>query len=271
MRWAQTRINTAAHFLTALHADGRTLAQATQHDVDRWLAGGRSTRYDIRDFLQWAARRGHCADLTVPVRRSPEPEAMDEEAHWEVLHQCLTDTELPLEARAAGAILLLFGLEATRIAALPVSAVSGTGDQAALVLDQIPVRLPASLASLLLELTHRPPPVGWAANRPGRWLFPGTEPGRHLTSTALMRRLVECGIPIRPGRATALVQLAQDVPPAVLAPLLGLHITTVVKWRQRAATDWTAYLQARTTSRSQGSGTSALSPVNAGNGPPTIG
>ncbi|MFF2628634.1 hypothetical protein ACFVUN_23020 [Kitasatospora griseola] len=31
--------------------------------------------------------------------------------------------------------------------------------------------------------------------------------------------------------------LAQDLPPAVLAPLLGLHIGTLVKWRRRAATD----------------------------------
>ncbi|MEU8132171.1 hypothetical protein [Streptodolium elevatio] len=31
----------------------------------------------------------------------------------------------------------------------------------------------------------------------------------------------------------------------MLAPMLGLHIVAAVKWRRRAATNWTAYLQAR--------------------------
>ncbi|MFE6848823.1 hypothetical protein [Streptomyces sp. NPDC057686] len=39
------------------------------------------------------------------------------------------------------------------------------------------------------------------------------------------------------------------MPPAVLAPMLGLHIGTLVKWRRCAATDWTAYLEARNTSQ----------------------
>lgn len=50
-------------------------------------------------------------------------------------------------------------------------------------------------------------------------------------------------------RATALVQLAQDMPPAVLAAMLGLHLNTVRRGRSRAVTDWTAYLQARASSR----------------------
>ncbi|WP_405691136.1 hypothetical protein [Streptomyces sp. NBC_00057] len=54
-------------------------------------------------------------------------------------------------------------------------------------------------------------------------------------------------IPIRPARTTALVQLAQDLPPAVLAPMLGLHVITAQQWRRRAATDWSAYLEARRT------------------------
>ncbi|KDN80518.1 hypothetical protein [Kitasatospora cheerisanensis] len=31
--------------------------------------------------------------------------------------------------------------------------------------------------------------------------------------------------------------------------MLGLHLITVTKWRTRAATDWTAYLQARAADR----------------------
>ncbi|MFI7360286.1 hypothetical protein ACIBTP_41070 [Streptomyces avidinii] len=47
-------------------------------------------------------------------------------------------------------------------------------------------------------------------------------------------------IPKRPARATALVALAQDLPPAVLGPMPGVHPVTAAHWRRRASTDWTA-------------------------------
>ncbi|MEU1288005.1 hypothetical protein [Kitasatospora sp. NPDC005856] len=249
LRWAQTRINTAADFLTAMQHAGLELAEVTQHEVDQWLTSGRSTRYEVRDFLLWAGHRGHSGDLAVPVRPRPDPVAMDDDSHWEILHQCLTDTELPSDVRAAGAVLYLFGQEVTRIAALPTNAVEVRNDETVLVLDRVPIRLPDPLARLLTDFASRPRPPGWAANHPSRWLFPSSEPGRHITGGALVRRLTAHGIPSRPARAAALVQLAQDMPPAVLAPMLGLHLNTVTRWRARAATDWTAYLQARAADR----------------------
>ncbi|KOG22557.1 MULTISPECIES: hypothetical protein [Streptomyces] len=114
-----------------------------------------------------------------------------------------------------------------------------------LVLDRTPIRLPEPLARLLAELAHQLPPSGWAANSPRRWLFPGTRPSRHVSGTVLARRLAVHHIPIRPARTTALVQLAQDLPSAVLAPMLGLHVMTAQQWRRRAANDWSAYLEAR--------------------------
>ncbi|KOU21543.1 hypothetical protein [Streptomyces sp. WM6368] len=108
-----------------------------------------------------------------------------------------------------------------------------------------PIPLPATLADLLTTLADRPAPQGWAANMSAGWLFPGHLPGAHISATALSRRLAACHIPNRPARTTALVALACDLPPAVLGPMLGLHPITAVQWRRRAATDWTAYLQAR--------------------------
>ncbi|MGW3132361.1 hypothetical protein [Streptomyces sp. NPDC001076] len=68
------------------------LTEVVQDDVDHWLAAGRSTRYEVGDFLVRAARRSHGPDLVVPVRPRPDPAALDEESHWEFLRQCLTDT-----------------------------------------------------------------------------------------------------------------------------------------------------------------------------------
>lgn len=225
---------------------GLALHDVTQGDVDRWLAGNSSTRYEVRDFVVWAHRRGHSRPLYVPHRGKADPVGLDEDSHWEILQQCLTDNALPLEVRVAGAILNLFGQHLTRIAALPTDALSTMDGHPVLVLDRTPIRLPAPLAVLLTELIQRPV-AGWAANVPRRWLFPGPRPGGHISAVVLARRLAARQIPIRQTRTTALIELAQDLPPAILAPMLGLHVITAQQWRHRAANDWTAYLEARLT------------------------
>jgi hypothetical protein len=47
-------------------------------------------------------------------------------------------------------------------------------------------------------------------------------------------------------RAAALITLLEDVPPPVLASLLGLHPATAERRARDAQPDWTAYLDART-------------------------
>jgi hypothetical protein len=61
--YARARIETAAHFLTWLEDNDRTLAHATQHDVKTWIGQGATTRRRVRDFLRWAHARGLSADL----------------------------------------------------------------------------------------------------------------------------------------------------------------------------------------------------------------
>jgi hypothetical protein len=43
------------------------------------------------------------------------------------------------------------------------------------------------------------------------------------------------------GRRAALIDLAAQLPAAVLADLLGLHPTTAVKWMHQAGADWNRY------------------------------
>ncbi|MFF1414078.1 hypothetical protein ACFVX6_30525 [Streptomyces sp. NPDC058289] len=136
--------------------------------------------------------------------------------------------------------------EATRrpFAVQPLSTV---GEDTFLTLDLTPIPLPASLANLLADFRDMPAPTNWAANSSQDWLFPGDLPGQHLSATVLGRRLAALHIPNRPARATALIALAQDLPSAVLGPMLGLHPVTAALWRRHASTDWTAYLEPRLT------------------------
>ena len=67
-RHAHVNINAAARFLDWLREREITLDQARQGDVDKWLTGGHA-RYQVRDFLGWAARTGHAR----PPAPGPHP------------------------------------------------------------------------------------------------------------------------------------------------------------------------------------------------------
>ena len=45
----------------------------------------------------------------------------------------------------------------------------------------------------------------------------------------------------KPSRETALFQLANEVPAAILASLLGIHVSVAATWQHISAGDWTHY------------------------------
>ncbi|WP_033819398.1 hypothetical protein [Kitasatospora sp. MBT63] len=244
--WATTRINRGVQFLTWAANQQVELAQVTQEQVDQWLTEGSRARYQLRDFLVWTARRGLSRDLLVPHLSKPDPAGMDEDDHWDMLQQCLHDDELPLDVRVAGALVLLYGQQVSRIVRLTAADLSRTGEQTFLTLEQAPVLLPADLAVLVTELSDRPDNAAVRGSGATRWLFPSNRhPNGHWQPATITKRLNQAGIQVKPGRATALTNLGQDLPPAVLASLTGMHIVTAEKWYRRAAPDWAVYIQSR--------------------------
>ena len=73
------------------------------------------------------------------------------------------------------------------------------------------------------------------------WLFPGGQPGRPISAEQLTERLRQIGIRSGQARSAALFQLATDLPAAVLARMLGIHIAVAVAWQRASAGDWSAY------------------------------
>ena len=71
--------------------------------------------------------------------------------------------------------------------------------------------------------------------------FPGRKPGSALTEDALAQRLHALGISPRQGRSTALFALAAEVPAAILANTLGIHVQAAIQWQKISGGDWTAY------------------------------
>lgn len=249
-KYLRTRILAAQQFLRWLETNQIELADATQHDVDTWLALGASTRLRLRDFLRWAHTRGLAADLEVRWLGSqglPE-QILDADERWALLRRCLRDDNLSLRLRVAGALVLLYGQIPSRMVELTADSVTITGSDTYLALHDQPVLVPPPLAALLVRLVAFNSQHVTTTSSPDSpaWLFPGTRVGSHLGHGRLTRLLNnDIGLSVRPARGAALSDLAGDLPVPVLADLLGLSITSATRWVALAALDEADYLAAR--------------------------
>lgn len=180
------RVRLALSLLNWLDVRHLTLAHLDQDQLDTWLAANRS-RYDIKQFLDWAAQRGLTAPHTIvtPPAATAAP-ILAEEERWQQLHRCLTDTTLPLEVRVAGSLILLYGIPGERLRHLTTDEISGSAAaKTFLQLGQARLWVPPRLA----ELTHRlarAPRQRSTLTRPlsgqASWLFPGVLPGHPLSA-----------------------------------------------------------------------------------------
>jgi len=154
----------------------------------------------------------------------------------------LHDDTLPLPDRVAGLLLLLYAQSAAGIASLTAGHIRDDGTSVTIVLGTAPIALPEPLAGLVRELVATR--SGHAAiGRPGSvpWLFPGGRPGHPLDGRRLGDRLKNIGLHPRQARATALFTLASQLPAAILARMLGIHIHAAVQWQKAASGDWMTY------------------------------
>jgi hypothetical protein len=238
---ARLCLKTAAGFLAWLHAQGRTLAHCSQADADQWLSTAPSACY-ARDFLLWAAGHRHCPALQIPPPPRTAGTATGPAQRWEHLARLLHDDSLDIIDRVAGSLLLLFGQQQTRIAAMTTDQIVRRDDGVFVNLGKCEIPTPESLGLLLIQLTEEGKPyVGVGSPAQTRWLFPGGLPGRPITAKHLADRLRRLGIPTQPGRRSALTGLAAQLPAAVLADLLNLHPTTAARWIHQAGGDWSRY------------------------------
>lgn len=240
-RRARQQISAAARFLAWLTERHVHLREATQADIDAWLAGGPET-YQVRDFLDWAGAHGHCPPLHVPrLGRNPGAATSDDDRLAQ-LARLLHDADLELTDRVGGALLLLYGQPLSRITAITTDQIARRDQQVFLRFGHHDVHIPEPLATLLTSLLRdRRRYLGVGTPATNNWLFPGLLPGRPLTAARLGERLRTLGIHAQPSRRAALTSLAAQLPAAVLAELLHLHPTTAVRWVRDAGGDWNRY------------------------------
>jgi hypothetical protein len=243
------KIRVALEFLAWLDTLQLDLAAIDQAAVDRWLAEGTTRSREVRCFLAWARSHRLIKDLRVASRPRSQPEEMlDEQDRWQLLERSLHEATVPLDTRAAAALILLYGLSLTRVRNLTADHLEQQDDERIhLVVGAHRLLLPPKLAQMLSDLTQAGHGRSrYSPNRDARrWLFPGLVPGRPLSADGLRVKLAGFGLHTRPARNAALIALAAQIPPAVLADLIGLHHVTAARWSQLAPRDWHAFVAAR--------------------------
>ncbi|HME74265.1 MAG TPA: hypothetical protein VKI00_00985 [Mycobacterium sp.] len=236
-------VRAAIGFLDWLATQGLSLADARQGNLEEWTASDNATlRRETRHFLRWAKKQ-KLTTLDAPAVRWDGPcGVIDTEARWDQARRLLHDGTIKPEDRLAGLLVLLYAQWPAAISRLTIDHTRTSGGQVLIRLGDEPVVLPEPVASLALTVV---------ANRRGKaavgdpgtspWLFPGGQPGRPISPYALTERLRQLGLQPARDRSTALFQLATDLPAAVLARMLGIHITVAVAWQRASAGDWTDY------------------------------
>ena len=236
-------VRAAIVLLDWLTARDLTLATCGQGDLEVWMTSpGTTHRREAGHFVRWASKQ-KLTSLDFPATKWAGPaRTIDTEARWDQARRLLHDTALKPEDRVAGLLVLLYAQKLNVITALTTRHVLHEDDRTLLRLGSRPIVLPAPLGDLVTRLAAGPETRGRSLlGVPSPWLFPGNRPGSSLTEDALAQRLHAIGISPRQGRSTALFALAAEVPAAILAKTLGIHVQVAIQWQKISAGDWTAY------------------------------
>jgi hypothetical protein len=185
---AKQRLTAAATFLAWLASRGHRLGECTQHDLDSWFAAGPNTRQHALTFLSWARRQRIRRGIELPVIHtevgtSPPAPAV----RLAAIRRLLRDDALALEDRIAGCLVVLYGQQASRIAALCISEVSRTDAAIRLKLGADWLDVPEPVAILLRHHLRDRSNMTTAANPASPWLFPGHLAGEHRSYRQLGR------------------------------------------------------------------------------------
>ena len=236
-------VRAAVILLDWLAAQNLTLASARQGDLERWMVEvGPARSADAGNFVRWA-RAARLTSLELGAIRWNGPSAaIDEDRRWEQARRLLGDDSLSPGDRVAGLLVLLYAQRIASVSRLTAADVQSHQGGVRLTLGDRPIDVPEPLAGLLVGLT---------ANRRGhaavgelgsaQWLFPGGRPGQPISASRLNERMAALGIRTGPSRTAALMQLATELPAAVIARMLGIHIKVAVQWQRLASGDWAGY------------------------------
>lgn len=218
---------------------GRILSTLTQADVDRFRATGHGERHRVKAFLTWAHRNGLAARLQITKEQSSglflAGSSVSE--RYKLLNHILSPAfQVPPATRLAASLVLLYGVRPHQITELRLHDVIRQGQSIRIRFGAEPLLLPANIAELASEVCRERRATRMISSaEDAEWLLPGSRAGYPLSPAALRKRLGLIGVKPAQARTGAMVSLAQELPPVILARLTGLSTSSAIKWAEAVA------------------------------------
>ncbi|MER6694584.1 hypothetical protein [Streptomyces minutiscleroticus] len=235
-------ITQAGALLTWLADQGRTIEHCQQADLDAWHTEKLATRRPAQTFLRWCMKTGRMPRLALPPQVVNQDQTPLHQHHrLAVLRRVLNDDALPLRARIAAALVLLYAQPVTRIVRLTANDVIDDGTTVTVRLGDPPSPLPEPVADLMRAYVQSYQHLPYASSRSSQWLFPGRQPGQPMNPVSLQVHLREIGVPPQRGRTSAIRQLVLQAPAPVIAKALGYHDKTATRLVTEAGGTWSRY------------------------------
>ena len=232
------------------HDHDLTLRTMTKRHLEQWLAPNTGPRLRIGIFIRWRQISSINRTLNPPPRRRSSTvlsSGISETRCLELLQTVLDpDAHLTAELRLAASLVLLYGIRLHHIAKLPSNCVLTVDKQVTINVGDDPLILPEPLAGYALDAAS--PSIvarfgGVAEDHD--WLFPSRIPGYPISAATLGDRLRAIGVEPAAARNTALVQLALQLPPAVLGRLIGVRPRTATRWNAAIAASQARYANSK--------------------------
>ncbi|WP_405966665.1 hypothetical protein OG613_05995 [Streptomyces sp. NBC_00015] len=148
---------------------------------------------------------------------------------------------MPLRARIAAALVLLYAQPVSRIVRLTIDDVSDDETTVTVRLGDPPSPLPEPVADLMRAYIKSRQHLPYASSRSSQWFFPGRQPGQPMNPVSLQVHLREIGVPPQRGRTSAIRQLVLQAPAPVIAKALGYHDKTATRLVTEAGGTWSRY------------------------------
>ena len=230
-----------AAFLGEIRSHQETLATFPQRLLDAHLTDSPSQRDALAPFTRWL-RKHRLSTLRVEFRAHRlEGRGYASDHRWQMARRFLSDADMDPKTRAAGLLVLLYGIQLTRIVTITRAQVDTSSRPVTLTVGAEPIEVPAILGDAIVEL------VDATKGHPEGWLFPGRNPGRHLTPGPLSRRLRAEGLLAGSARTTALIELTRQLHPRIVSDLLGITTASAASWSRLAGGEWSDYPALRST------------------------
>jgi hypothetical protein len=238
----KAELRAAAAFVEWLRIRGRGLEECCQADIDAWLAGPRADRYIARGFARWAMTQKLMPSLEYPGsgRIGPAPPIVAEDV-IATARRLLHDPAISPRDRVAAVLIAVFAQPVSRVARLTADQVILDGERVSIKFGETAVGMPEPVANDIRGLLAASAKPRAGIVRQPRWLLTGKTPGRPIGELPLSQRLKRIGIDCKDRRHAALLHLAARMPAAILADLIGIHISTATEWAEIAGRPWADY------------------------------